>query len=166
MEAVLEPPMRKEGHGEWFFAFHPARYDAARWTDRDYLEELIRKHRFRIVQEFPPSHTGTQRREWGIANSTYGEPWALTRSGLFVSRLPFREDRVVEPICAHLYCPTYDTHELSLGPGNWIEYRWSLRDLRVILLHVADGRRIRSGRDNRVSTEGRSAGGAKVGDAP
>ena len=34
VEAALEPPTTKEGHGEWFFAFHPARYDARRWTDR------------------------------------------------------------------------------------------------------------------------------------
>ena len=96
--AVLEALKPKAAHGEWFFAFHPAKYDAARWTDRECLVGLIQKHRFRIVQEFPPSHTGTQPREWGIANSIYGEPWALTRSGLFVDRLPFRENRMAEPI--------------------------------------------------------------------
>ena len=126
LEAEVDSSEKKVGQGEWFFAFHPAKYDVARWTERDYLEGLIRKYCFRIVEEFPPCYKGTHGREWGVANNFYGEPWALTRAGLFVSRRPFREDRL-EPIHARLYVPTYNTSELVLGPGEWIEYRWSLR---------------------------------------
>jgi hypothetical protein len=112
--------------GEWFFAFHPNSYNATRWQERDDLEGMIRKHSFRIVEEFPPCYKGTTGREWGIINTLYGPPWALTRSGLFVSRCPFREDDM-QPIQAHLYVPTYGTNGLTLDSGKWTEYRWSLR---------------------------------------
>ena len=126
LEAEVDTPEKKEGQGEWFFAFHPARYNPDRWTERDYLEALVRKYCFRIVEEFPPCYKGTHGREWGIANNFYAEPWALTRAGLFVSRRPFREDRL-EPIRARLYVPTYNTPELVLVPGEWLEYGASLR---------------------------------------
>ena len=126
MEAEVDTSEKKEGQGEWFFAFHPAKYNAARWTERDYLEGLVRKYCFRIVEEFPPCYKGTHGREWGVANNFYGEPWALTRAGLFVSRRPFRGNRL-EPIRARLYVPTYNASELILGPGEWIERGWSLR---------------------------------------
>jgi hypothetical protein len=128
--AVIEPALRpldkRNGCGDWFFAFHPVIYNSERWPERDYLEQAVRQHAFRIVQEFPPCYKGTQGREWGIANELYSEHWALTRSGLFVVHRPFREDDI-DSITAHLSCPTYETHELKLGPGQWLELGWSLR---------------------------------------
>jgi hypothetical protein len=112
--------------GEWFFAFHPSTYNATRWPERGELEGIIRQTSFRLVEEFPPCYKGTQGREWGIANTFYGEPWAFTRSGLFVSRRPFRED-AIGSIPARLYVHTYDTDHLELTSGQWIEYRLSLR---------------------------------------
>ena len=112
--------------GEWFFAFHPSAYNSSRWQERDVLEGIIRTNSFRIVQEFPPCYKGTIGNEWGIVNIVYGEPWAFTRSGLFLSRRPFRED-VMGPIQASLYVPTYDTNQMNLNVGQWIEYSLSLR---------------------------------------
>ncbi len=127
VEAVLEAQRPKDGHGEWLFAFHPARYDAARWTERESLESLIQKHRFRVFEEFPPSSTGTPPHERAIANGICGGAWALTRSGLFVARRPFPEDWTAKPISARLYFPVNGTGTLSLAPGKWIEYGPSLR---------------------------------------
>jgi len=119
----------EEGQGAWFFAFHPAIYDAARWSERNQLEEIVRRHSFRIVQEFPPCYLGTHGRDWGIANDYYGQAWALTRSGLFASRVPFRENRIERPIRPYLEMPTYDSQKLTLDPGKWIEYGMSLRSI-------------------------------------
>ena len=33
----------------------------------------------------------------------------------------------MSPTRANLYVPTYDTREMNLVPGNWVEYRWTVR---------------------------------------
>lgn len=136
IEAALKTRKKSEKHCEWYFSFHPAKYSQNRWPERDFLEALVQKYSFRIVEQFPPCYKGTQGREWGIANDFYGEPWAFTRSGLFFSRRPFREDEM-RPIQASLCISTYDTNQLLLKAGEWIDFGISLRAICEFFLFIS-----------------------------
>ena len=91
VNGAITPEGWKGNAGEWSFSFHPAVYDPNRWTELAELESLVFQRSVRMRHQFPPSYKGTHAREWGIANDLYGDPWALTRAGLFVYHRPFRE---------------------------------------------------------------------------
>lgn len=137
--AEVEPALssvsaRGSTPGAWRLVFHPDSYIEDRWPERDDLEALIRKRAVRIRDEFPPSYRGTHPREWGICNDYYGEPWAFTRSGLFVCRKPFLEN------LATYKSPwmTYDEPpEPEMGPGEWLDFELSVYTIIEFFMFMA-----------------------------
>lgn len=122
----------------WTFFFHPASYREERWTDLATLEDLVRRTSVRISDTFPPSRKGTFRTEWGIANDTYGETWALSRSGIFFFCAEFREDSEfdLKAIREHVGRYARQTNEwrraqflAELDQFRWIEFQWNMRIL-------------------------------------
>ena len=67
--------------------------------------------------EFPPSTTETKPREWGIANEAYGDPWLLSRTGVFLFKVPMNLDTDTYPSSDRRHSPTSDP---PLKSGTWI----------------------------------------------
>jgi len=78
--------------GAWTFLCHPVCHQAARWEETDTLKKVIERSLVRVRQEFPPISYGMHVREWGICNRHDEDAFGLTRSGLFMSIRPFREN--------------------------------------------------------------------------
>jgi hypothetical protein len=123
VNSAITPQGWKGTAGEWLFYFHPSVYDPDRWPELAQLESLVFHRSVRMRHEFPPSYKGTHPREWGIANDLYGEPWALTRAGLFVYHRPFRENEV--PFQSRFRDNT-GKPILEVPAGEWIEFEWNM----------------------------------------
>jgi len=137
--AAIKSDLRSRGKMDlengWTFCFHPTTYQQGRWDDLRTLEEHIRTKAARLSDTFPASQTGTFRTEWGIANDTYGETWALTRSGIFFYYVPFREDGEHElaEIRKHVLQTARQGNEWrhkqfveALNGFRWIEFKWNM----------------------------------------
>jgi hypothetical protein len=117
-------PSSEEDTGCWELWFRPSSYIADRWPERSELESLVSTHSLHILDEYPPHQRGTHSREWGIANDFYGESWALTRTGLFVFRRPFLEDRTE---FQSPWRTNIGEHRPAIPAGQWVEYQSSMR---------------------------------------
>jgi len=78
--------------GAWRFIVRPTRFREERYDSIEALANLIQKHSVRLVDSYPPSFRGNQPDAWGVWNDLYGEPWALARSGQFLSIHPYYEN--------------------------------------------------------------------------
>ena len=104
--------------GAWTFLCHPVRHHAARWEETDTLKKVIERSVVRVHQEFPPISYGMQVREWGICNRRGEDAFGLTRSGLFLSIRPFRENTVV---FRNPWQPNPD-----IPAGQWLDFKLNL----------------------------------------
>ena len=118
----------------WTFFFHPVAYRQERWPNLSTLEDHVRRCSVRTTDTFPASRTGTFRTEWGIANDTYGETWALARSGTFFFHTKFREDSehaldaIRQDVRRHARKSNewkYQQFVEELDNFRWIEYEWN-----------------------------------------
>ena len=101
--------------GGWSLIVYPSIYRSDRWEDNEELESMIRRQSVRIRDEFPPSHRGTHRREWGICNDTYRDIWTLASSGLFACWKPYWENDTT-------FKNPYQG-EPNIEPGKWLDFQ-------------------------------------------
>ena len=120
--------------GAWCVQFHPGQYQPNRWNEVEAMESLIAKNAVRLNEEFPPCFKGTHAREWGIANTLYGEVWTLTRSGLFTYYRKFRENDM--PFQRRWRLSNGEL-EPEIPPGKWIEFLWNLRLMAQFFMFMA-----------------------------
>lgn len=104
--------------GAWTFFCHPVRHQPARWEETDTLKKVIERSVVRVRQEFPPVSYGMHVREWGIGNRHYDDAFGLTRSGLFLSIRPFRENTVA---FRNPWQPNPD-----IPAGQWLDFKLNL----------------------------------------
>lgn len=109
--------------GSWRMSFRPGQYVEDRWQDVDQLEELVRSHRVRTLDEFPPLYQGTHAREWGICSDEGGIVWAMTRSGFFIFRNTFWEN---SRAFRNPWQPAGGEPYPEVPPGKWLDYRSNL----------------------------------------
>jgi hypothetical protein len=109
--------------GAWTFLCHPVRHLPTRWEETDTLKKVIERSVVRVRQEFPPITYGTHVREWGICNRHYEDAFGLTRSGLFMSIRPFRENTVA---FKHPWQPIGGEPNPDIGPGEWLDFKLNL----------------------------------------
>jgi hypothetical protein len=76
----------------WEIIFHPTVYQKERWDEIGKLEQVVLTHSLNMRNRFPDQRTGTFATAWGIANPTYWETWAFSKSGVFYFNKPFEED--------------------------------------------------------------------------
>jgi hypothetical protein len=92
----------------WEILFHPTVYQKERWDEIGKVEQVVLAHSLNMPDRFPDQRTGTFPTPWGIANSTYWETWAFSKSGVFYFNKPFEEDdthtiaRILEYITKNL----------------------------------------------------------------
>ena len=119
VRAALDSEFKGQAsQGAWTFLCHPVRHQAARWEETDTLKKVIERSVVRVRQEFPPISYGTHVREWGICNRHYEDAFALTRSGLFMSIRPFRENTVA---FKNPWQPNPD-----IPAGQWLDFKLNL----------------------------------------
>lgn len=109
--------------GAWTFLCHPVSHQEARWEETDTLKKVIERSVVRVRQEFPPISYGMHVRGWGICNRHYEDAFGLTRSGLFLSVRPFRENTVAfrNPWRTVVGQPTLD-----IAAGQWLDFKLNL----------------------------------------
>ncbi len=119
----------------WTFLFHPTLYQKERWQDLKTLETHIQTKAVRVPDTFPASRTGTFRTEWGIANDTHGETWALSRSGIFLFYKKFKEDSEhgMNAIREYVRCTARLGNQRKceqfieqIDSFRWIEFKWNI----------------------------------------
>ena len=106
--------------GAWRLVFRPSTYEELRWSEISMLEDIIQRRAVKLYSTFPPSQEGTHKREWGIANDTYGEIWTLARSGQFLCLAQYYENT-----CD--YEPRWIPQPPPISKGRWLEFSVSLR---------------------------------------
>lgn len=106
----------------WRVIVYPQKYHPERWENNTELEAVIRRRSISRGHTFPPYHTQTHDRQWGIANTVYGKPWTLSRSGLFLARIPFYEDDNSFP-------PSNLVGPQHREKGTWIDFQPNLQHI-------------------------------------
>ncbi len=95
IEAMRSDVRSQENYSDdsgWEILFHPTIYQKERWDEIGKLEQLVLKCSLNVPDRFPDQRTGTFATAWGIANPTYWETWAFSKSGVFYFNKPFEED--------------------------------------------------------------------------
>jgi hypothetical protein len=119
VQATLDSEFGEQTNlGAWTFLCHPVRHQAARWEETDTLKKVIERSVVRVRQEFPPVSYGMHVREWGICNRHHENAFGLTRSGLFLSVRPFRENNVA---FRNPWQPNPD-----IPAGQWLDFKLNL----------------------------------------
>ncbi len=111
IEAIRSDVRSQENYSDdsgWEILFHPTVYQKERWDEIGKLEQVVSKYSLNMRDRFPDQRTGTFATAWGIANPTYWETWAFSKSGVFYFNKPFEEDgkhtigRIREYVTKHL----------------------------------------------------------------
>jgi len=104
----------------WDGTIYPV-HDRRCWTTLAEVEAALRKYqaRDRHGHEYPPQVKGNERREWGIANSLYGEPWIATKSGVFLCRQPMDVSQGPFPPAPRYV--TGDQPRKQIAAGKWVD---------------------------------------------
>lgn len=89
----LRSKMNYSDDSGWEILFHPTVYQKERWDEIGKVEQFVLTHSINIPERFPDQRTGTFATPWGIANPTYWETWAFSKSGMFYFNKPFEEDQ-------------------------------------------------------------------------
>ena len=105
--------------GSWTMAFYPAQYQADRWKEYEDLKTVVYKHTVRLRNEFPNAGGGTHNMGWGIYGYGLRNSFALTKSGLFVYREPFFENRTPYKVPYQSIPPTPDP---NIQAGQWLDF--------------------------------------------
>lgn len=77
--------------GGWEFVCHPATYIEERWEETSKLEQIAKDSAVHVHRTFP-AFRHTHPMSWGIRGGFSDDCFGLTRSGLFVSLRPYREN--------------------------------------------------------------------------
>lgn len=124
VRAALDSEFKGQvSQGAWTFLCHPVRHLPNRWEKTDTLKKVIERSVVQVRQEFPPISYGTHVREWGICNRHYEDAFGLTRSGLFMSVRPFRENTVA---FKSPWQPIIGQPKPDIGPGQWLDFKLNL----------------------------------------
>ncbi len=109
--------------GGWNFLCHPVRHQPNRWEETKTLKAVLERSAVRVRREYPPITHDIHVREWGICNRHYEEAFGLTRSGLFLSTRPFKENN--HPF-RHQWQPIGGEPKPEIGAGHWIDFKLNL----------------------------------------
>jgi hypothetical protein len=107
----------------WTFLCHPLRHQPNRWEDSSTLKAVLAKSAVRVRREYPPNSHNVPVREWGVGDRHFEEAFGLTRSGLFLSIRPFKENSY--PF-RHPWRTIGGEPNPDIGPGQWLDFKFNL----------------------------------------